>query len=208
MKIPAGGWYPLVAGAFIFTLTITWRRGHRLQNERLSDTRIPISEISASLAQKEITRPPGAAVFFAPMGGDLAPAALSHLADRIGAVPATLLVVSIDIRHQPYVPAAERIEKTVLAPGLYHLRAAYGFMQPVNMPVLLGLSKFEGLDLDESKLTYIVSRETLVAARRGRILPDWQEHVYGFLNRNALRRTDSVGIPPDKVIEIGLEIEV
>lgn len=207
IKIASGGWYPLVLGGVIFFLMATWARGSSLQSEQISARRTSLEEFLSQLDTLPVSRPIGTTIFVARPGQHRTPAALVHLVDRLSALQQTVLIVALDVRPVPHIPASERIRLEKLAPGIHCLTAAYGFMQHINIPALVKLAELDGLILDSEPRTYVVSREIVFPTTRGGMW-HWRERLYGVMYRNQDQQTAHWGIPAEEVLEVGIRVEI
>ena len=207
-KVPQGGWYPIVAGALIFFLMPTWRKGQSIQLEQLLDKQPDVEDVPTLLAHSEITRPEGIAVFFTRSGGNYAPAALHHMIERLHSVPKTIILLQVGIEHEPHVPASERLTVELIAPDVYAMKVKYGFVQPINVPIALSLATRQGLPIEIDDMTYVLMKETIVPSDPHVGMAKWRNSIYSFLHRNADRPSSYFHIPPERTIEIGIHVEV
>ncbi len=206
VKIPAGGWFPLVIGVIGFTLMTTWKLGRRILAQRIRETTIPRSELKERLSEHELPRVPGTAVF---MSNDpyTIPPALLHNIDHNKILHDTVIFVSVIVEDIPRVPPTERIEVTHLGDGFYQINLYYGFMDQIHLPRALTLARMEGLVFDALEISYFLGREHVLASKRpGMAL--WRENLFAFLSRNSRPATDFFRLPPDRVVEMGAQIEI
>ena len=207
LKIFDGGWYPLLIGAFVFTIMTTWRKGRRLLAAKLVAEQLPIQKLVRMLEDEPITRTPGTAVFMT-SGGAATPPILLHHLEHNQALQKRVVLFNVDMKEVPHVPANERLEIKGLAPGVYWVRARYGFMQAVNVPLALRLCEKFGLEIDLETTTYYLGRETLIASDDQVGMVSWRDHLFQFLSRNAYRATAFYHIPLEQVVEIGIQVEI
>lgn len=207
LKFLQGGWYPLLIGVLIFTIMTTWRSGRRLLREKLLHDPLPLAQIAQVLEEGPIARTQGSAVF---MSSDSlhVPAVLRHHIAHNQALQKTVILLHIDIEEIPHVSAAQRLDIRELDEAIYHIRARYGFMQAVNVPVALRLCETQGLTIDLDNTTYYLGRETLILAEDKPGLSPWREKLFSFLSRNAYRATAFYNIPADRVVELGIQVEL
>jgi KUP system potassium uptake protein len=206
VKIEDGGWYPLLAGALVFTLMLTWRRGRRVVDEQLQSQQPSLDAFCSSLRQEPPLRVAGTAVFMTSREGALPPILAHHLRHN-QVLHEQVVLLRVETDEIPRVPAAERLSVECLEPSLYRLVVRYGFMQTPNVPVALRLAEPLGLAVELDHTTFYLSRETLLP-RKGQGLPLWQDHLFDWMARNAARATAFYHLPPDRVIEIGIQIEI
>jgi KUP system potassium uptake protein len=206
IKIPHGGWFPLVAGALIFGMMATWKRGRQILTERLSEGALPVGAFVQDAAAGSSPRVPGTAVFMY-SNPEATPPALLHnlkhnkvLHDRV----VFLAVVTAEI---PHVPPEKRAAVEDLGHGFYRLRLNYGFMEEPNVPESLRALRVRGLEFKPLETTYFLGRETLISSRRpGMAL--WREHLFAVMNRNARTATSFFCLPPNRVVELGAQVEL
>jgi KUP system potassium uptake protein len=206
VKIPAGGWFPLVIGIIGFTLMTTWKRGRHILAQRIRETTIPRSQLKQRLSEHELPRVPGTAVF---MSNDpyTIPPALLHNIDHNKILHDTVIFVSVIVEDIPRVPPTERIELTHLGDGFYQINLYYGFMDQINLPRALTLARTEGLVFDALEISYFLGREHVLASK-GAGMALWREHLFAFLSRNSRPATDFFRLPPNRVVEMGAQIEI
>jgi KUP system potassium uptake protein len=201
-KIPHGGWFPLVVGAVILTQLTTWKTGRALVAARLRRDRRPLADTAASLAARGVTRVPGTAVFLYSQPGITPPAmaALLRAAHALHRRVFAVAVVSADI---PRVAPADRVVVTPLAGGINQVELHYGFMELT--PVAADLEQH--LDLDPRTVDYFLGRETVRStARPG--MARWREVNYTLMVRNATDSAVYFHLPPERVTEIGVRVEI
>jgi len=206
VKVPDGGWVPLVIAGAIYTLMMTWKRGREILKFRLSEVAIPFPEF---LQRIESERPPRlrrAAVF---MTGDATgtPPALIHNLEHNEVLHQPVVLLTVETGEVPYVPFDERLQVTPLGAGFHRAIARYGFMQDPSVPEIVARLREQGLDLRMEETTFFVGGENVVPTR----LPGmalWREKLFALMTRNALRATDFYRIPPSRVIEVRMQVEI
>jgi KUP system potassium uptake protein len=207
LKIWDGGWYPLLVGGCIFTIMTTWNQGRLLLSRRLGSDPPKISEFLKSLKTQEVVRTSGAAMFMTSNATKI-PAMLAHHVEHNRALQETVILCSVDVIDAPHVPAAERLEIVRQGDGFYSIFVRYGFMQVVNVPMVLRLCKKLGVPVDIETTTFYLGRETLIPSDAYPGMMLWRDYLFAFLSRNAARATQFYNIPPDQVVELGLQVEI
>jgi KUP system potassium uptake protein len=207
IKIAQGGWLPLLLAGLIYTVMLTWKRGRRLVAERILSEARPLDEFLREALQQPVTRVSGTAVF---MNGTASrtPAALRHNLEHNKVLHERVVFVTVKTQQVPYVPAENRVQIEELGGGVYRVKVYYGFMEDPNIPDALAHAAPGGLPLvDPSDTTYFLGRETIIATRRpGMAL--WRERLFAVMARNATTATAYFEIPPDRVVELGEQIEI
>ncbi|MCC6455669.1 MAG: potassium transporter Kup [Caldilineaceae bacterium] len=206
VKIPAGGWFPLMIGILGFTLMTTWKRGRELLAQRLQETTITLAELKQRLHNQELASVPGTAVYMS-SNPEMIPPVLLHNIEHNKALHDTVIFLSVIVEDIPRVPSTERIEVHNLGEGFYRINLYYGFMDRIHIPRALTLARTEGLAIDASKITFFLGREHLLATERpGMAL--WRERLFAFLSSNSRPATDLFRLPADRVVELGAQIEL
>jgi KUP system potassium uptake protein len=206
LKITHGGWLPLVIGWFLFTLMTTWKTGRQLVATRLTARAIPIEEFLAEVERTRAARVPGTAVFMTaqPRG---TPPALAHNLRYNKVLHEHVVTLMVMTRPVPHVPEEERVVVRPLGQGVFDVVARYGFMEDPNVPEALTRAKEHGLDLDEGDVTYFLGRETLIVTRTHGMAM-WREKLFVLMARNAVRATTFFRLPPERVVELGVQVEI
>ncbi|MHB1222991.1 MAG: potassium transporter Kup [Gemmatimonadaceae bacterium] len=205
LKIPHGGWFPLVVGAVVFTLLTTWKRGRLMLSKRMRERTLPRELFVQNMAHSPPTRVPGTAVFM--YGATGTPPALLHNLKHNKVLHERVVFLSIITEEVPSVPAGERLHVEALGYGLFQVELRYGFMEDVDVPAALAMVTHEGLDFPPMETTYFLGRETLIATRR-RGMALWREHLFAVMSRNARSATSYFRLPPNRVVELGAQIEI
>ena len=205
VKIPDGGWFPLVIGLAAFTLLTTWARGRKLMRERMHETALPI-EIFAKSAKNSATRVPGTAIFMASQTAGV-PSALLHNIKHNKVLHERVVILTVLIDDIPYVESDKRCEIHDLGDGFYRAVLHYGFMQETNVPQ--GLKEMErcGGEFDMMHTSFFLSRQTLLASDKPG-MPIWREKIFAWMLRNAATAMDFFRLPTNRVVELGSQVEI
>ena len=206
VKIPHGGWFPLVVGAVIFMGMTTWKTGRRILADRLQERTLPVDLFIRDVAAKPPHRVPGTAVFM--FGGrDGTPPALLHSLKHYRVLHEKVVFLAVETAEAPHVADDERIAVEALGEDVYRVVLSYGFMEEPNVPEGLAKVAVEGLDLSPGKTTYFLGRETLIPSKR-KGMAAWREQLFAVMARNARPATSFFGLPPNRVVELGAQIEL
>ena len=206
LKIADGGWYPLLVAGLVSLLMWIWRRGRHLVIRQLQKDQQPLDEFVAGLRSAPPARVDGTAVFMTSGGMAVPPILLHHLRHN-QVLHRQIVLLRVETEDIPRVPAADRLGVECLDRGFYRVAVRYGFMQTPNIPVALRLCEGLGLVVDLDATSFYLGRETLVS-RKDFGLPLWQDRLFDFLARNAARVTDFYHLPPERVVEIGIQVEI
>jgi len=206
VKVVQGGWLPLVIGVVIFTMMTTWKTGRRLVAERLTARALPLEDFMAAVGATPPARVPGTAVFMTaqPRG---TPPALAHNLRYNKILHEHVIVLTVTTAGVPYVPFDDQITVQSLGHGVYNMRAQYGFMQDPNVPDALLMARAKGLDVDLDDVIYFLGRETIIVTRREG-MSMWRERLFVLMARNAVRATAFFRLPPERVVELGVQVEM
>ncbi len=206
LKIPAGGWFPLVVGAVIFTLLTTWKRGRALLMDRLSQDALPLDLFVQSIEVSPPTRVEGTAVFMTSTP-DLVPHALLHNLKHNKVLHERVVFLTVVMRDIPYVDAEDRMEIKTLGADFYQFLAYYGFKEDPDVPELLMDSARKGLAFEMMETSFFVSRETLIpTVSPGMAL--WRERLFASMSKNAVKASEFFNIPTNRVVELGTQVEL
>jgi KUP system potassium uptake protein len=205
-KILDGGWLPLVIAAVIFTFMTTWKTGRRLVAERLTARAFPLEDFVAGVAADPPTRVDGTAVFMTaqPTG---TPAALAHNLRYNKILHEHVIVRTASTIPVPYTTPEERLTVQRLGHGVYNARVQYGFMDDPDIPEALMQIKALGVPIDPDDVTYFLGRETIVVSDRPG-MAKWREKLFVLMARNAVRATAFFKLPPERVVELGVQVEM
>ena len=207
LKVPQGGWVPLVLGLALMAMMTSWKRGRDLLLDRWKQDSLPLSSFLARLPQSRTVRVPGMAIFMTG-NSDYVPGALLHNLKHNKVLHERVLFVTVANEDMPSVPAAERATVTMLSEGIHRVIVRYGFMESPHLPRdLAAIAAAEGLDFDPLQASYFLGRETLVAAARPK-MPIWRLWLFLVMARNAISATEFFRIPTDRVVELGVRVAI
>ena len=205
LKIPAGGWFPLLIGAIAFTLLTTWAKGRQLLLARMDEASLPM-EIFIKSAATSATRVPGTAVFMTSSSSGV-PHALLHNLKHNKVLHERVILLTVRIQDVPYVPEAKRVESMEYGSGFYRMIIHYGFMEEVNIPSVLQSTKDCGPTCKMMDTSFFLARQTLIAsARPGMAI--WREKLFSWMLRNAESAMEFFKLPTNRVVELGSQVEI
>ena len=206
LKIPHGGWVPLVIGAVVFTLLSTWKKGRVVLATRMADRTLPREAFLESLLAHPPHRVPGTAVFMYGSSTGTPPALLHNLKhNRV--LHQRVVFLTIRTEGVPHVLPAERSRVTEIGHGLWEVVLRYGFMEDADVPEALQALGHPELPFKPLETTYFLGRETLIATKRpGMAL--WRERLFALMSRNARPATTFFRLPPNRVVELGAQVEL
>jgi len=205
-KIAHGGWFPLTIGAIGFTLMATWKTGRNRLRQRLINSLLPIEDFLKDVTERKPHRVPGTAIFLAG-NPDGTPAALTHNFKHNKIIHKRVILLTILIEEIPYVEMERRVNVADLGEGFFRVIGRYGFMEEPDAQEILKLCKPLGLNFREMETTFFLSRETIIASER-RGLARWRKRLFALLSRNAQPANAYFRLPPNRVVELGLQVEI
>ena len=211
LKIVQGGWVPLAIAAAVFTLMTTWHRGRMIVRGLLRDASIPLDVLLRDLGDENPdkrfrpARVPGTAVFLTSESKD-APLVLLHHLKHNKVLHDHVVLLSIVSAQVPEIPITDRVEVTAFPHNFGRIKAKYGFMQTPNVPEILSLAAERGIVAKPTETTYYLGRENLIPTGT-KPLANWRKRLFIFMSRNARPATEFFGIPPNRVVELGAQME-
>jgi len=206
LKIPEGGYVPLVLGVVLFVMMLTWHRGRELLFARIRQDGLPLKSFIARLPQSRTVRVPGTAVFMTSQA-EFLPGALLHNLKHNKVLHERVLFVTVTNEDVPQIGADRRRAVEELAPNIYRVALRYGFQESPNIPrELEALGEF-GIPYEPMQTSYFLGRETVVAAAVPK-MSRWRQWLFMLLSRNSLSATEFFRIPSDRVVELGVKVAI
>jgi KUP system potassium uptake protein len=206
VKIARGGWFPIVIALGVYLLMTTWKRGRQIVAGILRDSSLPMDLFLGDIARRQPPRVPGTAVF---MTSDPAgvPVVLLHHLKHNKVLHQTVVIMSIEGDEIPQVRAEERVTLKELGDGFYKVVGRYGFMETPDVPALLASIEHQGLRARPSETSFYLGRETLLPNGPAK-LAGWRKLLFIVMARNAQSATALFNLPPNRVLELGAQIQV
>jgi KUP system potassium uptake protein len=206
IKIAKGGWFPIVIALGVYLVMTTWKRGRQIVATILSDSSLPMDLFLSDIARRQPSRVPGTAVFMTsnPTG---VPVVLLHHLKHNKVLHQTVVIMSIEGDEIPQVPAEERVTVEVLGDGFYKVVGRYGFMETPDVPALLASVERQGLRARPAETSFYLGRETLLPGGPAK-LAVWRKILFIVMARNAQSATAFFNLPPNRVLELGAQIQV
>jgi len=206
LKIPYGGYVPLILGAGLMLLMMTWYRGRQLLFARFRQDSLPLKSFLVRLPQSRTIRVPGIAVFMTGQA-DFLPGALLHNLKHNKVLHERVLFVTVQNEDIPQVPSDRRRTVEELAPGIHRVTLRYGFQESPNVPRELESLRAQGVDFDPMQASYFLGRETVVQAAVPK-MSRWRQWLFTVMSRNAVPATEFFRIPSDRVVELGVRVAI
>ena len=173
---------------------------------RLTARAVPIEDFLLQVVETRPARVPGTAVFMTaqPLG---TPPALAHNLRYNKVLHEHVITLMVTTQRVPHVPANQQVTVRELGHGVFHMAVRYGFMEDPNVPEAIVRARAQGLDLDEDDVTYFLGRETLIVTKSPGMAM-WRERLFVLMARNAVRATTFFRLPPERVVELGVQVEL
>lgn len=209
LKVPDGGWLPLlVAGAVVMLMT-TWRRGMQLRRATAQERGMPVAVFLQSLSFEPPARVRGTAVFLCGPG-DTVPQGLLHHLKLNQVLHERVLLMTAVTRDVPRVSASDRLEITALGADFYRVFVNYGFMQTPNLSVATKLCQDLGAipGLEAEATTYYADRLHIAVAGRNPIVSRWRRRLFAFMARNAQGAVEYYRLPAGRSVELGIQVDI
>jgi KUP system potassium uptake protein len=206
VKIPEGGWFPLVVGGLVFTAMTTWNSGRRILGKRLRRTALPLDRFLHELHNYPPYRVPGTAIY---MTGnpEFAPVALLHNLRHFKVLHQRVIILNVKTEEGPHCKDDQRVQIRELGDNIFSMEVHYGFIEDPDIPKALEIASHNGFHCNPNDTTFVLGRERLYPTNRpGMAL--WREKLFALMNRNARGATYYFNIPPDRVIEVGMQVEL
>ncbi|PLC48570.1 potassium transporter Kup [Pollutimonas subterranea] len=209
LKLFEGGWLPLGIGLSILALMITWKQGRDKLHEALTDGQQPLKEFMVSLEAYPPTRVPGTAVFMSMIVNTVPPALLHNLKHN-KVLHEQVLFLTVQSAGIPYVPSEEQCQLERLSASSWQATATWGFKQDPHVPLLLEQMAKEHpeLNLEPLEVSYFLSRQTVLVVRKLSLVSRWRRTLFAFMARNSSASTRFFKIPPNRVVEMGMQQEI
>jgi len=205
-KIAAGGWFPLLIAAIVFTLMTTWRRGREILSAKLREGALSPELFIQSLRSRPPIRVPGTAVFMH-RNPDAIPTSLLHSLKHYKTLHEQVILLTITSEEVAHIGDEERLTREELGEGIQRVNARYGYMEDIDVPALLANARDAGLVIQPMETTYFLGRETLIVTNRPSGMMKWREKIFASMMRNAESAATYFHLPANRVVELGAQIE-
>ena len=206
LKLFEGAWAPILFGATMVLLILTWRRGTGILISKTRRTEVPLDTLLRSLEKKPPHIVPGTAVFLT-SDPEFAPTALLHNLKHNKVLHENDVILTIVTADTPRVPEEDRVRITPLSKHFSRVALKFGYMEQPNVPKALAIARRHGWQFDIMSTSFFLSRRALKpSAKSG--MPAWQDHLFIALARSASDATDFFQIPTGRVVEIGTQVTV
>ena len=208
LKIISGGWVPILIGAIAFCILMTWKDGREIVFNRLSKDSLSLELFIKSVSlSSETIFVPGDAIFLTG-NPNIVPHAMLHNIKHNKVLHERNMMVTVITRDVPYVTNQERIRVEVLDDRFQRIYVYYGFKDQPNIPDALELAYQQlNIPFDMMRISFFISRDRLIHTVGDGMAP-WREKLFISMQRNTSPVSDFYQIPPNRVVEMGSQIEI
>lgn len=208
LKIPTGGWLPLVVAIVLFTIMNTWFKGKETLAAYLDEKRMLFEDLQEHLKDRPLAVVPGTAIYMARTLHGV-PLVLLHNLEHNHVMHSKIVVLTIVTKEEPYVDEAHRVKIRAFGDtgNFYRVKLYFGFQEAQDVRRALQLCCHEGLEIDQKTVSFFIGSERL-SFRRNNPMPSWQRSLFRFLTHNSASAIAFFRIPVDRVIELGIRVEL
>ncbi|WP_347987845.1 potassium transporter Kup [Methylomonas sp. AM2-LC] len=208
LKIPTGGWLPLVVGAVLFLVMTTWIKGRELLARHLEEKRVLFEELDEKLNGHPLVSVQGTAIYLARSLHGV-PLVLLHNLEHNHVLHEKVIVLTIVTKEEPYVDEAHRVKVRAFGEkrNFYRVKLYFGFQEEQDVRRALQLCSHEGLTIDQKTVSFFIGSERL-SFRRQSPMPKWRRPLFRFLTHNSSSAIEYFKIPVERVIELGIRVEL
>ncbi|HEX9985504.1 MAG TPA: potassium transporter Kup [Thermoanaerobaculia bacterium] len=206
IKVPHGGWFPLLVAIVIYGLMTTWRAGRRILTKRLAQQTLSVDAFLRDLGNNRIPRVPGTAIFMSRSPEGI-PTTLLHNIKHNKVVHQRVVLLTVEIEERSHLGPEERFEWESLQHGVYRLTLYFGFMEDPDIPAVLEKLPPEPVSFNPMATSYFLGRETLIPTKAPG-MAIWREHLFAWMMRNSSSASQFFNLPANQVIELGAQVEL
>ncbi len=212
VKIEEGGWFPIAAAAAIFSALATWKRGREELARMMEGAGLPLDLFLRDMGRRPLQRVAGTAVFLTGNTATVSPVLLHHL-KHLKVLHERVVLTSLLTEEVPAVPDAERATVKDLGFGFIQVIARYGFMETPDVPRLFASLPARAapgeprIEIKPMETTFFLGRETLLPTGRAK-MARWRKRLFIIMARNAQTASAFFGLPPNRVVEMGAQVEL
>lgn len=208
LKIPEGGWLPVTVGAVLFLIMTTWIKGREFLSRNMDEKRVMFEELEDKIQGRKLAKVSGTAIYLAKNLHGV-PQVLLHNLEHNHALHEQMIVLTIVTKDEPYVDEAHRIKIRAFGDerNFFRIKMYFGFQEEQDVRRALQLCSHEGLTIDQKTASFFVGNER-ISFRRRSPMPKWRRGLFRFLMHNASSAIEYFKIPVERVIEVGIRIEL
>jgi KUP system potassium uptake protein len=206
LKIPAGGWFPLLVGAIAFTFLTTWAKGRQLMISRMNESSLPL-EVFIKSAAPSATRVPGTAVFMTSSSSGV-PHALLHNLKHNKVLHERVILLTVRIEDVPYIPDEKRLDRREFGSGFYQIVLRYGFMEEIDIPRDLAETNTCGEPVKMISTSFFLGRQKLIPSKSRPGMALWRERLFSWMVKNSETAMEFFKLPINRVVELGSQVDI
>jgi KUP system potassium uptake protein len=205
-KIFHGAWFPLLVGGVFFISMSTWKKGRRILKEQMADLTPTIQEFRKSIEDNPPQKVKGQAVF---LTGNPERVPLSIIQNLIHnkILHTEIAILHFKTEAIPRVPSLEKVAAEKLFSGFYRIIASHGFMEAPKVEAILALAQEKGVEIKWENTSFFLGREKLIMGEKPK-MSRWRSNLFLFLSRNSMDASSFFGIPSNRIIEVGVQLEL
>lgn len=204
LKIPDGGWIPILIGVIIFTLMLTWKTGRSILYKQLKQEEIQVNPFIESLDTDMLKRVEGTAIFLTPNPYGI-PRAMLHNIKHNKVLHEKNIILTVCFLDYPHTSLEERIIVEKLPEAFYRVTVNYGFMDEPNLPTDMTLCTEHGLSLEPMQTSFFIGKDILITNHQHG-MSHWRKKIFVALFRSAETITNQLKLPPNRVVELGSQV--
>lgn len=215
IKVPDGGWFPLVVASIMLLIMTTWKKGREIVKKQIRIQEVQLTHFMrdiegyAEVEESAVKRVKGTAVYMYSNPDGTPPALLYNVKHNLVLHEVVVILSVKTIRERPYVPYSKKIEVKSLGNGIYKIILYHGFAEGVNVPYSFKRINEPGLDLEMENTTFFLGAERIIASDKKHTgMSTWREQLFAVMSRNQLRANAYFDLPSDRVIEMGAQMEL
>ena len=205
-KIFHGAWFPLAIGAFFFMLMLTWEQGRKILADQFQTLTTSFGAFKKSLDANPPQRVNGQAVFLTG-NPDVVPSTLVQNLKHNKIIHSDVAILHFKTENVPRVPNFDKVKTEKLGGGFFQIIAHHGFMEEPKIDMILALAHEQGLNFKLEEASYYLGREKL-SIGPDPVMGRWRSHIFIFISRNSMDAASFFGIPPDQIIEVGVQLQL
>jgi KUP system potassium uptake protein len=206
LKILHGGWISLLVAAVAYLFMTTWKEGREVLRKKLVGQNVSEELFLQDIERNKPLRVPGLAIFLAGHAGGI-PRTLLHNFKHNRIIHEKVILLTVHTEEVPRIDEKERIETRIIGQGFYRIILRFGFGEHPDLPHVLKKVNLEGIDFHPMNTTFFLGRETLIVSSKG-TMPVWRKLLFAAMSRNALDASKFFRLPPNRVVEIGIQVEL